>query len=240
MFKYSRIVICACLLLFAVSSLPAASVEGNWLGTLHVGPQTLRLALHLTRNDDGQLAGTLDSLDQGAMGLKIDSATLEGNQLKFRMSAPPASYSGAVSKDGQSIKGAWSQGPLTASLVFERAEKGARPQPVSGLFSDPELERIAGTWQGRLVAGQMNLRIVIRVEKQDGGHKVTLQSPDQGPAHIPVSEITVKDKAVRFAVRGIGGSFKGTLNGGSTRMSGTWSQGGNTLPLSLEQTEKTP
>ena len=240
MLKNTHLLFCACLLLAGASSLPAASVEGDWSGTLRAGPQTLRLALHLATNGNGKFTGTLDSLDQGAMGLKITSATLEGNQLKFRLSAPAASFSGTVSKDGRSINGTWSQGAFTAPLAFERTKEGAAPPPVAGVFDDPGLERIEGTWQGHIIAGQTKLRIVIRVEKQDGGHLVTLQSPDQGPARFPVSEITVKDDSVQFAVKTIGGSYKGSLNEDSTKMSGTWSQGGNSLPLSLEKTDKLP
>ena len=59
--------------LLALAIMPAfpqgAAVVGDWTGTLSVGPQRLRLALRITRDEAGRVAATLDSLDQpGAMG----------------------------------------------------------------------------------------------------------------------------------------------------------------------------
>ena len=50
-------------------------VEGTWKGTLATGAVSLRLALHVSRNGKGELASTLDSLDQGAMGLPVARTT---------------------------------------------------------------------------------------------------------------------------------------------------------------------
>ena len=100
--------------------LPAASVVGDWSATLQAGPQKLRLALHVVEGGASGLSATLDSLDQGAMGLKIDTITLEGSQLVFRMSRLTAGYSGVVSEDGKSIQGTWTQGPGSVPLRFER------------------------------------------------------------------------------------------------------------------------
>ena len=45
--------------------------RGHWQGPL----QGLKLVLHVDRDSAGALHGTLDSPDQGALGLKIDPMT---------------------------------------------------------------------------------------------------------------------------------------------------------------------
>ena len=84
-----RFVVC---LLFAVSiipasgaEVPAASLAGDWQGTLDAGVK-LRLVVHLEVTEDGGLTGTLDSIDQGAMGLPIDTVVLEGRALRLELS----------------------------------------------------------------------------------------------------------------------------------------------------------
>jgi hypothetical protein len=44
-------------------------VVGDWQGTLQAGGASYRLVVHIVKNEAG-LVGTLDSLDQGALGLK--------------------------------------------------------------------------------------------------------------------------------------------------------------------------
>ena len=47
-------------------------VVGNWQGTLKAGAIALRIVLHVSKADDGSLKATMDSLDQGAMGMRRD------------------------------------------------------------------------------------------------------------------------------------------------------------------------
>jgi len=60
----------ACCSLVACAALCAQSgVEGTWQGTLDVGAIKLRLGLHVSKNAEGELSSTLDSIDQSAMGI---------------------------------------------------------------------------------------------------------------------------------------------------------------------------
>src|SRR4030095_12309179 len=67
--------------------------EGDWKGTLDAGGTKLDLVLHVIKKD-GALSATLDSPDQGATGLAIDSISLTGKSLKFEMKSLGASYEG--------------------------------------------------------------------------------------------------------------------------------------------------
>jgi len=226
---------------FALSPglLGASSVEGDWAATLQAGPQKLRLALHITRADSGALTATLDSLDQGAKGLEIDSVALTGDRLDFKMNRLRASYSGTVSEDGQSMAGTWMQGPNSMPLRFERVPAGAPPPLPAGVFDDPALEPLLGVWSGLLVVGANHYRVVVRVTKDAEGYLVMLESPDQG-SKLPVTTIDLEAGEVRFAAAGNGGSYEGAMHESGARIRGTWSQAGGNWPLNLERSGKVP
>ncbi len=92
---------------------------------------------------------------------------------------------------------------------------------------------VVGSWSGALKAGGTELRIVFHVEQGEDGLTATMDSPDQGTTGIPVSEVTVVGDSVRFSVARIGGTYEGVLVDGGTKIDGTWTQGGQSFPLSL-------
>ena len=82
---------------------PARSIAGHWLGTLKVGVIELRLGIHIEKKPDGTLTATVDSIDQGAAGVKTDSATFADNKLTLKMPGQPVF--GTLQPDGDTIKG---------------------------------------------------------------------------------------------------------------------------------------
>ncbi len=93
--------------------------EGDWRGTLDAGAAKLDLIIHVVRKD-GTLSATLDSPDQGATGLAVDSITLSGKSLRFEMQSLGAIYEGVFSNDGSQIQGEFRQGGQTFPLTFKR------------------------------------------------------------------------------------------------------------------------
>src|SRR4030095_4247772 len=109
--------------LFAPSilSLQAASrVEGNGRGALDVGAFKLRLVLKISKSGDGKLTATVDSLDQNAKDLVVDTITLQDGALNFEIKALAASYAGTLSKDGSQLSGKFTQGGAVFPLDFTR------------------------------------------------------------------------------------------------------------------------
>ena len=92
---------------------------------------------------------------------------------------------------------------------------------------------IDGVWVGTLDVGAMKLRIVFHVATTDAGLTATMDSPDQGAKGIVVSSAVRTGDAVKFDVAVAHGGFAGTLSKDLETMTGTWSQGGNELPLVL-------
>lgn len=112
------------------AQVPSKNVEGNWLATLEIGETKLRLVLKIKKSENGYTA-KLDSLDQGASDLAIDSIALESNKLNFSAAAYGFSYAGTLNEAGDEIAGDFKQGPNELPLVFKRtaeAPKLSRPQ----------------------------------------------------------------------------------------------------------------
>jgi|SRR5713101_7956498 len=63
----------------------AQDITGDWNGTLKPGGGELRLVLHITKNADGSLKATLDSIDQGANGIPVNAVTLKDSKLNLKV-----------------------------------------------------------------------------------------------------------------------------------------------------------
>jgi len=104
---------------------------------------------------------------------------------------------------------------------------------LSFLFTSPaHSQTIEGDWQGTLKAGGAELRLVLHITKGDnGGLKATLDSIDQNAMGMPVSSITLNNSTLKFEMPDIGGSYEGKMDAAGSRVVGTWTQGGSSLPL---------
>jgi len=121
--------LCAGFLAVAQAQQAAPTVEGDWQGILVAAGQNIRLAVHIKRADGGLLTGTFDSVDQGAMGLRIDTVTVNGSTVRLDMKAPVARYEGTLSGDGSKIEGAWMQSGGSFPLTFTRGAPAALRRP---------------------------------------------------------------------------------------------------------------
>lgn len=105
----------------------AATVTGSWSGKLTAGFVSLRLVLHVRRLPDGSLAATMDSPDQGQLGLPFDRATLEDGLLTLHSDKLQGGFSGRL-KEG-ALEGEWRQGAFKAPLTLARGEAAALRKP---------------------------------------------------------------------------------------------------------------
>jgi hypothetical protein len=97
-------------------------------------------------------------------------------------------------------------------------------------------QTIAGDWQGTLAAGGAELRLVLHLTPDGkGGYTAALDSPDQGTKGIPASSVSLAGSSLKVEVPQIAGSYQGTVNGGVTAITGSWSQGGMSMPLNLSR-----
>ena len=97
-------------------------------------------------------------------------------------------------------------------------------------------KNIAGNWQGTLRPGDgEGLRIVLKISGDDGKYRGQLYSIDQGPGAMAMSSISLQGSEVIFAIKSIGLTYRGTLNPDGNTISGSSTQGKQTLPLNLQR-----
>ncbi len=93
-------------------------------------------------------------------------------------------------------------------------------------------QEITGAWHGILKVQGSQLRLVFHIEADEQGYRATLDSPDQGAEGIPVTSTRFEAPDLELQVVPLGITYKGTQDpeGG---FSGTFTQGGISLPLDL-------
>jgi len=101
-----------------------AKPEGDWEGTLAAGAVKLRIVVHITRNE-GAYGATLDSPDQGAIGIPIETVIVTGDSIKIDMKSLRATYVGKLARDGSSIGGDFTQGQTVRLTLTRVASSGA-------------------------------------------------------------------------------------------------------------------
>jgi len=91
---------------------------------------------------------------------------------------------------------------------------------------------VTGTWQGTLHAGK-DLRLVLKISKDDARLKAVMYSIDQGAQPFNASSVRLDGSEFKFSVDLIGGSFDGKLSADGSSIVGSWTQGPSPLPLTL-------
>lgn len=95
--------------------------EGDWEGILDAGVK-LRLVIHIVRKGE-QLSATLDSPDQGATGLSIDTISVKDSSIELDMKSLGATYKGKFNNDGSRIDGEFNQMGQAFPLILTRVDK---------------------------------------------------------------------------------------------------------------------
>jgi hypothetical protein len=218
------------LLLSSTVNARAQSIDGDWQGTLSAGPVELRIVLHVSADGQG-FKGSLDSPDQGVKGIAVASIRFADSSLAFDVPSISGSYTGKANADVTTITGTWTQGGNSLPLLLTRAVATAPIRRV------PKPSDIDGDWEGTLNAG-VTLRLVLHIVSYEDGPTATMDSLDQNALGLPATTITRDGAKLQFTMKQFGGEFSGTLDAGLTAIDGTWSQGGNSAPLTLKRVKR--
>ena len=100
---------------------------------------------------------------------------------------------------------------------------------------EPDTTKFVGTWMGTLDIGAAQLRLRFVIAETDGVLGATLFSVDQGNAQIPVAETTVSGDTISMTMPMVGASFRGTHSEEGGKITGTFTQAGQSFPLVLER-----
>lgn len=100
-----------------------------------------------------------------------------------------------------------------------------------------DIKSLEGSWEGSLSVGVMSLRTVFNFKAEGDSLVATLDSPDQGVSGIPVGSVSLEDNELIVSAPAVMGEFVGVVVN-DTLISGKWSQGDNTMDLSLSKMVK--
>ena len=99
-------------------------MSGIWTGKLSL-PNSLELTIvfNLSKDDSGKYTSTLDSPDQGAMGIPTESTLINGDSILIKIPVVQGFYSGKIFYDEMKIVGKWSQGGMSLDLSVIKVDK---------------------------------------------------------------------------------------------------------------------
>ena len=215
----------------AVGKQDAATIQGIWLGIIEVSGVKLRLALKVTKDSTGALSAKLDSIDQGANNLQMNSISQQGNSVHFEAKEMGLSYDGTLNDSGTEIAGTLKQGPGSMPVIFKRTDAAptlGRPQdPQKPYPYDEEEVGYENKTDGVHLAGTLTL------PRGKGPHPAVLLITGSGSqdrnetvaGHRPF--LVLADYLTRHGIavlrvddRGIGGSSRGALTATSENFAG--------------------
>jgi pimeloyl-ACP methyl ester carboxylesterase len=209
----------------------SADIAGNWLGTLEFSGMKMRLALKISKAADGTLAAKIDSIDQGAKDLPIDSIGKKEDSIQFEAKKLGLNFEGTLNEKGDEISGTFKQGANSFPLVFKRVAEIpgiARPQdPQPPYPYDAEDVGYENQKDGVKLAGTLTL------PRGEGKHPAVILITGSGaqdrnetiaghrPFLVLADYLTRRGIAVlRVDDRGVGGSSVGSPTATSENYAG--------------------
>jgi hypothetical protein len=97
---------------------------GSWKGTIDIVGQKLEIRIVFTVDEAKKLAGTFESISQGAAGIKLAGIAVEGKNIAFGLdpSLVPGNpaFKGAIDATLTKVTGEFTQSGYTGSFSLEK------------------------------------------------------------------------------------------------------------------------
>ncbi len=126
---FKRIILLSILTAFlsldGFSQTDSSAIPGTWQGLLKVSGFELHIVFSV-KDTLGQLTSTLDSPDQNAYGIKVDSTSFKNDSVYFGIPSIKGFFDGIF--QGDSIPGTWHQGGSAWPLILKKTEKAEGPK----------------------------------------------------------------------------------------------------------------
>ena len=159
-------------------SVNGQAVTGDWYGVLKVQGMELRLVFHINESKNDYTA-TLDSPDQNAYGIPINSVSFENNLLTLKIDQLGAGYTGTLSSEGK-INGTFNQGgqsfPLELSKQKQEKKVLSRPQEPKKPYPY-HVEEVRFKSDG----GKIELAGTLTLPEKEGSFPVAILISGSGP-----------------------------------------------------------
>ena len=237
--EFTRLLLITCFLLGPATSARGQTPvdpSGHWDGTIHAPNMEVAIGIDLATNSQGQLTGTFAQPSDGIKGLPLSEVTVNAQSIRLLLKAGTGggTFNGTVSVDGKTITGDFVMAEGGHVLPFSLTRTGpARIAPAPK--SPPIAKELEGRWNGVLDTGGRQLRIIVKMANQPDGTAVgTVLSVDGTGVEIPIA-IAQNGSALALEVATVGASYSGVVNAAVTEITGTWTQRGVALPLTLRR-----
>jgi len=99
------------------------NLNGIWQGSLKISNVSLRIVFKVTQDKNGSYSATMDSPDQGAKDIPVDSVIYNDGNVKFVVGAVRGYFEGKVDFDNSIIKGEWHQSSMSLPLELKKIDK---------------------------------------------------------------------------------------------------------------------
>jgi hypothetical protein len=161
----TRMLLLAALLVLPLSSLHAQSpVEpsGHWEGSVRTPRMEVRIEFDMQKNGNGMFAGTFGQPENGIKGLPLSAIAVDGPSVIMIVKADtdPATFSGDLSEDGESISGSFAQSGYDFPFSLKRTGDARIAAAPKSRAIGKEME---GTWNGTLDAGERKMRLILKM-----------------------------------------------------------------------------
>ena len=136
---------------------------------------------------------------------------------------------------------------VVASFSFLECASGQLPASPPKTETDPTSSpqhateiKPAHLWYGVLKTPNREFRFVIELNTGNDSSSGSLRSLDEGNQIFGLTTVVRKNGKFTFALPATDAAYESTLSKSGTRSTGTWTQRGKQLPLSLEKVAKVP
>jgi hypothetical protein len=231
----------ATLLLGPASSLRAQTAvdpSGHWEGAIEAGGMAVRVVIDLTKNSNGELAGTFGQPSEQLTGLPLAHFVIDGRSVSFQIKGGgpgERAFNGTLAADGTSMTGDFSS-QKAGTVPFALTRTGD-PRMEAAPRSPAIAKELEGAWNGTLDLGGIPLRLILTIANQPDGTAIgTFLSVDEG-LEIPITTITQKASSVTIDVKAVHSSYTGALNAEGTELAGTFTQGAGAVPVTFRRAQ---
>jgi len=106
-----------------VAETPQSKLSGHWEGQIEIPNQPLKILLDFSKNDAGEIKGTISIPAQNASNLALDAIIVSEDSVRFTIKKIPGNpvFKGSFSTGGTSITGDYTQGGNTFSFAIQSA-----------------------------------------------------------------------------------------------------------------------
>lgn len=216
------------------------SASGRWEATIELPSQKVPVIFEIAQLTSGTWKGeyTVPS-SPAAQRIPLINVTVQGADVGFGLPGFPGypEFKGKVATDGKAIQGNISiRGTSTVLNLERKGDSSLSTTPPSGVHKSETGKHAAleGTWEGTLDAAGTKLRLKAMLKSSGPELRGVLDSIDQN-IWVPIDVVTINGSEVVMDHELIQGTFKGTLSQDGKSIAGTWEQGGQSFPLTLNK-----